>query len=49
VYVIADQLVSDLERLVGNPNEPPTPTPAPPTNTPVPLPTAPEGTATPAA
>jgi hypothetical protein len=33
VYVIADQFQSDLERLVSNPKEPPTPTPAPPTST----------------
>jgi uncharacterized protein DUF4340 len=52
VYVIADQFSSDLERLVSDPNEPPTPTPAPPTNTPgavggpgTPLPTI--GTPTP--
>ena len=36
VYVIADQFSSDLERLVANPNEPPTPTPVPPTSTPGP-------------
>jgi len=36
VYVIADQFQSDLERLVANPKEPPTPTPAPATSTPVP-------------
>jgi hypothetical protein len=35
VFVIADQLVSDLERLVADPKEPPTPTPRPPS----PLPT----------
>ena len=29
VYVISDQLVSDIERLVGDPKEPPTPTPRP--------------------
>lgn len=29
VYVIADQFQTDLERLVGDPNQPPTPTPAP--------------------
>jgi hypothetical protein len=29
VYVIADQFTSDLERLVANPGEPPTPTPRP--------------------
>jgi hypothetical protein len=47
IYVIADQFVTDMERLVGNPNEPPTPTPAPPTNTPAPAPaTSPEGTPT---
>lgn len=34
VYVIADQLVADLERLIGDPKEPPTPTPRP--ATPVP-------------
>jgi uncharacterized protein DUF4340 len=52
VYVVADQFSSDLERLVADPNEPPTPTPAPPTNTPgaaagpgTPLPTV--GTPTP--
>jgi hypothetical protein len=32
VYVIADQFQSDLERLVANPKQPPTPTPAPPTS-----------------
>ena len=36
VYVIADQFGSDLDRLVSDPKEPPTPTPVPPTNTPVP-------------
>src|SRR5579872_748609 len=36
IYVIADQFQSDLERLVSDPKEPPTPTPIPPTNTPVP-------------
>ena len=34
IYVIADQFGTDLERLVDNPVEPPTPTPAPPTSTP---------------
>lgn len=34
VFVIQDQFVSDLERLVGDPKEPPTPTPRP--ATPVP-------------
>jgi hypothetical protein len=46
VYVIADQFVTDLERLVADPKEPPTPTPAPPTNTPTPAGTA-EATETP--
>jgi hypothetical protein len=36
VYVVPDQFGSDLERLVGDPTEPPTATPLPPTNTPVP-------------
>jgi hypothetical protein len=36
IYVIADQFTTDLERLVADPKEPPTPTPVPPTNTPVP-------------
>jgi Domain of unknown function (DUF4340) len=40
VYVIADQFSTDLERLIGDPKEPPTPTPRPVTPTP-------EGTATP--
>ena len=42
IYVIADQFVTDLERLVANPVEPPTPTPAP-TSTPAPSPAAAEG------
>jgi hypothetical protein len=42
IYVIADQFATDLERLVANPAEPPTPTPAP-TSTPAPSPTAAEG------
>jgi hypothetical protein len=42
IYVIADQFVTDLERLVASPAEPPTPTPAP-TSTPAPSPTAAEG------
>jgi hypothetical protein len=48
VYVIADQFGTDLERLVANPNEPPTPTPAPPPNTPTPATAVnpPEGTPT---
>ena len=33
VFVIADQFQSDLERLVSNPNQPPTPTPVPATPT----------------
>ncbi|HEX8966893.1 MAG TPA: DUF4340 domain-containing protein [Chloroflexota bacterium] len=36
VYVVADQFRTDLERLITNPKEPPTPTPAPPTSTPAP-------------
>lgn len=47
IYVIADQFVTDLERLVANPNEPPTPTPLPPTNTPTPGAATAEGTPTP--
>jgi hypothetical protein len=57
VYVIADQFQSDLERLVADPNQPPTPTPAPPTsattatnvlgNGGTPLPTVDAGTPTP--
>jgi hypothetical protein len=34
VYVIADQFVTDVERLVGDPTEPATPTPRPATPTP---------------
>jgi hypothetical protein len=40
VYVIADQLVTDLERLAGDPSEPPTPTPRPATPTPLASPAA---------
>jgi hypothetical protein len=40
IYVIADQFATDLERLVANPAEPPTPTPPPPTNTPAATPGA---------
>jgi hypothetical protein len=48
VYVIADQFVSDLERLLASPNEPPTPTPLPATSTPLPTAvSATEGTPTP--
>jgi hypothetical protein len=36
IYVIADQFGTDLERLVANPAEPPTPTPPPATSTPTP-------------
>ena len=36
VYVIADQFVTDVERLVNDPKEPPTPTPLPATSTPTP-------------
>jgi len=52
IYVVADQFGSDLERLVSDPKQPPTPTAVPPTNTPAavvgpgtPLPTL--GTPTP--
>lgn len=44
IYVIADQFSTDLERLVANPNEPPTPTPAPPTSAPGPTGATGEGT-----
>ncbi len=46
VYVIATQFSTDLERLVANPNEPPTPTPVPPINLPTPSPATLEGTPT---
>jgi Domain of unknown function (DUF4340) len=46
VYVIATQFQTDLERLVSDPKEPPTPTPRPATPTPAAVPTA-EGTPTP--
>ena len=42
IYVIADQFATDLERLVANPAEPPTPTPPPPTNTPAPTSSTPD-------
>src|SRR5712691_2046682 len=44
VYVIADQFGTDLERLLGDPKEPPTPTPFPATPVPATTPTpAPAG------
>ena len=44
VYVIADQFGNDLERLLGDPKEPPTPTPVPATPVPATTPTpAPAG------
>jgi hypothetical protein len=48
VYVVADQLSTDLERLLTDPKEPPTPTPVPPSPTPAVGP-QPEGTPTPTA
>ena len=45
IYVIADQFSTDLERLVADPKEPPTPTPVPPTVVPTP---GPDTAATPA-
>jgi hypothetical protein len=36
VYVIPDQFSTDLERLVADPTQPPTPTPVPPTSAPSP-------------
>jgi hypothetical protein len=48
IYVIADQFVTDLERLINDPKEPPTPTPRPATPTPGPSPAA-DTTPTPAA
>jgi hypothetical protein len=39
VYVVADQFGNDLERLIGDPKEPPTPTPLPATPTPATTPT----------
>jgi hypothetical protein len=50
IYIVADQLSTDLERLLADPKEPPTPTalPAPATPTPGVGP-QPEGTPTPAA
>src|SRR5438552_10009044 len=48
IYVVADQLSTDLERLVTDPKEPPTPTPVPPIPTPAVGP-QPAGTPTPAA
>jgi len=46
IYVVADQLSTDLERLVTDPKEPPTPTAVPPTATPAIGPQL-EGTPTP--
>jgi len=46
IYIVADQLSTDLERLVTDPKEPPTPTPLPATATPAVSP-QPEGTPTP--
>jgi hypothetical protein len=46
VYVVADQFTTDLERLITDPKEPPTPTPQPATPTPATTPT-PAGTGTP--
>jgi hypothetical protein len=48
IYVVADQLSTDLERLIADPKEPPTPTPVPPTPTPA-IGPQPEGTPTPTA
>ncbi len=48
IYIVADQLSTDLERLLADPKEPPTPTPVPPTPTPAVGP-QPEGTPTPTA
>jgi Domain of unknown function (DUF4340) len=48
VYVIADQFSTDLERLIGDPKEPPTPTPRPVTPTPQ-VTASPAGTGTPVA
>lgn len=48
IFVIADQFSTDLERLVSDPKEPPTPTPLPATPTPG-VTAQPEGTPTPAA
>jgi hypothetical protein len=41
VFVIADQFGNDLERLIGDPKEPPTPTPFPATPVPLTTPTPP--------
>jgi Domain of unknown function (DUF4340) len=46
LYIIADQISTDLERLITDPKEPPTPTPMPATPTPAVGP-QPEGTPTP--
>ena len=47
VYVIATQFQSDLERLVANPQEPPTPTPIASPSASVPVPATPAVTPTP--
>lgn len=46
IYIVADQISTDLERLIADPKEPPTPTPLPATPTPGITP-QPEGTPTP--
>jgi len=46
IYIVADQLSTDLERLISDPKEPPTPTPIAATATPAVGP-QPEGTPTP--
>jgi hypothetical protein len=46
IYVIADQFSTDLDRLINDPKEPPTPTPVPAISTPAVIP-SPEGTPTP--
>ena len=46
IYVIADQFSTDLERLITDPKEPPTPTPVPATPIPAVTPT-PAGTPAP--
>ncbi len=46
IYIVADQISTDLERLITDPKEPPTPTPPPAIPTPAVTP-QPEGTPTP--